>query len=315
VSEASFYDWKRILITRYSCAVSNRTPLAANGHFQPLYERLLATSVLRTDGISTQYTIRYQNGEVVGPIAQSTGHVHIQEREGGWQIFVPQNPGAREVCYSRELPHALASLCKIAPLAVENISHVLNSSILVIDELLEIGGVGMVPGMDSPPRVNDENRDQEREELEEGTPSRTSFQRSSVETSHVLRESGRVSTPPERLNTPSSSVSGQGSAVVSPRQISPPLRSISPAVPEENAFTRDTAYLELLNNVIRIARRAVLPHRDAVASGIGRFHPGYAHDDAFGIRSQGQMNHDFKIGAAGELFVSVPDSFQLWSVR
>jgi hypothetical protein len=313
VSKASFYDWKRILIARHSCAVSNRTPLAANGHFQPLYERLLATSVLRTDAISTQYTIRYRNGEVVGPVARSTGHVHIQEREGGWQIFVPRDRDAMEICYSRELPHALASLFKITPGAVENISHVLNSRISVIDELLEMGGVGMIPGMDAPPRGNAENRGQEREQFEEGTPSRTSYQRSSVGVDHVLRGSGRVSTPPERLNTPSSSHSSQGSLGTSPNQISPRPRSVSPAVPEENAFTRGTAYQELLSNVIRIARRSVLPHRDAVASGIGRFHPGYVHDDTFGIRSQGQMNHDFKIGAAGELFVSVSNSFQFLS--
>jgi hypothetical protein len=35
-----------------------------------------------------------------------------------------------------------------------------------------------------------------------------------------------------------------------------------------------------------------------------QFHQGFDHAAAFGIRSQGQMNHDTKIGAAGELFVS-----------
>jgi hypothetical protein len=298
------YHGREILMASYSCAASNRTPLVVQGHYQILYDRLLATSVLRTDAISTQYTIRYQNSEMIGPIAQNTGHVHIQEHEHGWQIFVPQNRDAREICYVRELPHALASLFKITTLAVESISHVLNSRISVIDELLEIGGVGKVPGMDAPQRNNVENIDEAREEYEEERmPSRTSAQTNAEEIDAVLRESGRVPTLPEHFGTPSSSSSGQEGGGVSPSRIRPPLRSISLAVPEENGFTRN-AYRELLDNVIRIARQAVLPHRDAAASGIGRFHPGYVHDDAFGVRTQGQMNHDFKIGAAGELFVS-----------
>jgi hypothetical protein len=295
---------REILIASYSCAVSNRTPLVVQGHYQNLYDRLLATSVLRTDAISTKYTIRYPNSEMVGPIAQNTGHVHIQEHEGGWQIFVPQNRDAREICYVRELPRALASLLKITTLAAESISHVLNSRISVIDELLEIGGVGKAPGLDAPQRSNVENMDEDREEYEqEWLPSRKSVQTTAEEVDPALRESGRVPTLPERLGTPSSSSSGQEVGRVSPSRIRTPLRSVSLAVPEEIVFTRN-AYRELLDNVIRIARQAVLPHRDAALSGIGRFHPGYVHDDAFGVRTQGQMNHDFKIGAAGELFVS-----------
>jgi hypothetical protein len=295
---------REILIASYSCAVSNRSRLVVQGHYQNLYDRLLTTSVLRTDAISTKYTIRYQNGEMVGPIAQNTGHVHIQEHEGGWQIFVPQNRDAREICYVRELPHALASLFKITTLAGESISHVLNSRISVIDELLEIGGVGKVPGLDAPQRSNVENMDEDREEYEEGLlPSRTSVQTNVEEIDPALRGSGRVPTLPERLGTPSSSSSGQESGGASPSRIRLPLRSLDPAVPEGNGFTRN-GYRELLDNVIRIARQAVLPHRDAAVPGIGRFHPGYVHDDAFGVRTQGQMNHDFKIGAAGELFVS-----------
>ena len=241
---------------------------------------------------------------MVGPIPQNTGHVHIQEHEGGWQIFVPQNRDAREICYVRKLPHALASLFKITTLAGESISHVLNSRTSVIDELMEIDGVGEVPGLDAPQRSNVENMDEDREEYEEEwLPSRTSVQTNAEEIEPALRESGRVPTLPRRLGTPSSSSSGQESGEVSPSRIRPPLRSVSPAVPEENGFTRN-AYRELLDNVIRIARHAVLPHRDTAVLGIGRFHPGYVHDNAFGVRTQGQMNHDFKIGAAGELFVS-----------
>jgi len=292
-------------MTGHSCAVSNRTRLLIQGHFQPLYDQLQATSVFKADGISTQYTIRYQDGETIGPISQNTGHVHIEEQEGGWRIYVPQDRDAREICYKTELPLALASLFKIPPLARENLGHVLNSRLSVIDELLENGGFGMVPGLEAPQRNNGENVNADQEDyVEEGLPSRRSVQTNAGAIDLVLRTSGRVAPIPVRLGTPSSSISGQESGRVSPSENSDHFRSVSPEIPEENAFVAGNAYLELLDNVIRIARRAVFPRSDALVPGIGGFHPDYVHNEAFGVRTQGQMNHDFKIGAAGELFVS-----------
>ncbi|CZR67410.1 uncharacterized protein PAC_17309 [Phialocephala subalpina] len=270
------------------CAVSSRSPLVQGGPLL-LYNRLLATTVLKTDGISTQYTVTYESGNKIGPITRSTGHVHIQERDGGWQIFVPRNGDAREVCYMRELPHALTKLFKIAQSTSENISHVLNSSIAVIDELLEQGGIGKVPGIESPPRRAVEGMDEYGVDIgEEAAPSEVS---------------GAVPRAFSRSETPSSSIFGERDVRTPPRQVVPPPRSPSLAYPEGNDFFTDNAYLELLDNVIRIARRTILPHSNALAGPAnGQFHPGFDHDAAFGTRSQGQMNHDFKIGAAGELF-------------
>lgn len=260
-----------------------------------LYNQLLATSILKTDGISTQYTIRHPNGDIVGPITQNTGHVHIQERDGTWQIFVPEERDAREVCYMRELPNALTKLFKIKSSARENISHVLNSRMGVIDELLEQAGVGKVPGIEPPPRrvVEDmDNQDEQRVDIR----SETASSETSEEDHPAL----------EGLHTPISSTFAEGGRRASPRQVFAPPRTPSPAYAD--GFFTDNAYLELLNNVIRIARHVALPHRDALPGPAnGQFHQGFDHDAAFGIRSQGQMNHDFKIGAAGELFVGVLD--------
>lgn len=272
-----------------SCAVSNRSPLV-NGGPQLLFNRLLATTILKTEGISTHYTIQHDNGDIIGPITQNTGHVNIQEQAGSWQIFVPRNRDAREVCYMRELPHALTKLFKITQSAGENISHVLNSSIAVIDELLEQGGIGLVPGIESPPRRVVEDVDEHGANVREEASSEVSEEHPGFF---------------ERLNTPSSSIFGRGNMRTSPRQVVPLQRSPSRVYREGNEFFTDNAYLELLDNVIRIARRTTLPHHNALAGPAnGQFHPGFDHDAAFGIRSQGQMNHDFKIGAAGELFVS-----------
>jgi hypothetical protein len=214
--------------------------------------------------------------------------VHIQEQESSWQIFVPQNRDAREVCYKRELPHALTKLFKITESAGESISHVLNSSIVVINELLERGGIGAVPGIEPPPRRVVDVIDEQGVDIgEEVTPS---------EGGPGLLQSS---------DTPSSSILGEDDVQTSLRQVVARLRSPSLAYSEGNEVLTPNAWLALLDNVIRIARRTTIPHHNAlVGPNNGQFHPDFDHDAAFGIRSQGQMNHDFKIGAAGELFVS-----------
>ncbi len=169
----------------------------------------------------------------------------------------------------------------------------------------------MVPGLDAPERSDCEIVDADREQYaEQGMSSGRSVQPDAREIDLVLRPSGRVAPIPVRLGTPSSSISGQESGSISPSENSDPFRIVSPEIPGEIAFVAGNAYLELLDNVIRIASRAVLPRSDALVPGIGVFHPGYVHNEAFGVRTQGQMNHDFKIGAAGELFVSVLKSFE-----
>lgn len=281
------HDRIRILTNGCSCAVSNRSSLVQRSP-QLLYDRLLTTTVLKTDGISTQYKIEYENGDIIGPISRNTGHVHIQEQESGWQIFVPQNRDAREVCYMREFPHALTKLFKITESAGESISHVLNSSIVVINELLERGGIGVVPGIEPPPRRVVDVIDEQGVDIgEEVTPS---------EGGPGLFQSS---------DTPSSSIFGEDDVQTSLRQVVARPRSPSLAYPEGVEVLTPDAWLALLDNVIRIARRTTIPHCNALVGPTnGQFHPDFDHDAAFGIRSQAQMNHDFKIGAAGELFVS-----------
>lgn len=168
---------------------------------------------------------------------------------------------AREVCYMRHLPLALAKLFGINQNASENISHVLNSSIRIIDEILEDGGVGQIAGFERPQRINLEVPEDDFGENRGMIPA-------------GAQQRG------ERNHTPSSSDS------------------------DEDNVRRPNVYLELLDNVIRIAQTTILPHRDAAVAPVnGPVHPGFNHNAAFGVRSQGQVNHDIKVGAAGELFV------------
>ena len=304
----------RVLKVYCSCAVSDRSPLVHGDHM-PLYTRLLASSILKAEGISTQYSIQQENGHLIRPTAHDTGFVHIQEEDNTWQIFVPINRRNREICYRRELPDVLTKLFKIAPSARENISNILNASISVIDNLLEQAGIARVPGLEPPSRrvVEDEQEilfDDDnvalrnpRESIEiETIVSQASHL--SLATSGVTGISTRVS---ERTDTPSSSILREASLRASIPPFNLPPRSPSPELPGGNQFLADNAYLELLENVVRIAGQVALPHRDILPGrGNGDFHQGFDHVAAFGVRSQGQMNHDVKIGAAGELFVSGP---------
>jgi hypothetical protein len=52
----------------------------------------------------------------------------------------------------RELPDALTKLVRITESAGDSIIHILNSSIVVINELIEQGGIGAVTGIELPPR-------------------------------------------------------------------------------------------------------------------------------------------------------------------
>ncbi|KAE8447535.1 hypothetical protein EG329_010665 [Mollisiaceae sp. DMI_Dod_QoI] len=289
------------------CAVSFRSPLALSDPLS-LYNQLSATSVLKAYGISTQYTIRLENGETIGPVAQNAGFVHIQVHDTTWQIFVPQDRDARDVCYTRELPDALTKLFKISPSARESIGHVLNSRVSIIEELLEQAGIATVQGIEPPRRRLAEDRDEHEAMIREATmrPQDQSSLLTPVgrQSQHGMPSqstSGRelITRDSERSNASSS-----GAARASASPFSLAMRAPSPEYPEEDEYLIGNAYLELLHNVIRIASQIALPHYNAIPGlGNGDFNQGYDRVAAFGVRSQGQMNHDTKIGAAGELFV------------
>ncbi|OBT74408.1 hypothetical protein VF21_06830 [Pseudogymnoascus sp. 05NY08] len=282
-------------------AVSHRTPLAP----QLLYNMLLASSIQKTDSISTTYTLHHSNGDITGPITQGNGYVHIRNNENGWQIFVPSLVSNREVCYKVQLPEALTRAIEIPISCREHISLVLTSSISVIDDLLETVGVGQVPEIEAfPPRVVSELEEEDKsdEEDEEGEEVRelvatTSEASSSVTVNETfgLSQVSQASTPiPEGGSIPSSNDSQLFIAPDADNALSIPIQSV---------FGNADAYAQLLGHVIRIAGHTNLPRNDfSAAPSNGQSLPGYNHQAAFGVRELNQKRHDTKIGAAGELF-------------
>lgn len=88
------------------------------------------------------------------------------------------------------------------------------------------------------------------------------------------------------------------------RHNSPGRQNEAPAPP----LAEPSQYVRVLEKVIQIARRTIIPLRFAGLGASAAATGGLTleeHVSAFGSRSQNQLAHDIKIGAAGELFVSL----------
>jgi hypothetical protein len=211
------------------CAASNRSPLTTATP-QVLLDRLLSTSIMKTNRISTRYKLHHTTGIVTESISENTGYVHVRLHNDSFRIFVPSDKKSRKICYRRQFPEALA-------------------------KLFQIGS----------------NR---------------------VETEYSESDS----IPPSPIYTPPQS----------PESARRRARDSTPqGIPRGEVYNTLNAYRELLSHVIRVADRTELPRCNALAHpSSGQNFPGFNRADAFGIRSQNQINHDVKVGAAGELFVS-----------
>lgn len=271
--------------------------------------------------------------------------MHVREQDNKLQILVPRNRRDRELCYLRQLPETLAKLFRVTLSAREIIGNVLKSSTFVIEDLLEAAGIGKVSDIQPPPRPAPEELDElETVATEEatgssrnsraqsapflssrnrlgqpGSPNRLSLENGESSSSFIdndalplsltsprsTRDSISSTATPYVRSTPASSGSRNSTPQPSPEPANISPRSLSPEDVDRGDIFSNNAYRELLDNVIRIANRTNLPHRNFMAEpGNVQFHRGFDHEAAFGIRSQGQMAHDIRIGAAGELFVS-----------
>jgi hypothetical protein len=330
------HPYRVLVLIKCRCAVSLRSPNTTRNP-RSVYEQLLTTSILRTDGISTKFTLQQSSGmkTVRGP----RGYVYVRIQEGTWQILVPQRRRDTEFCYSLGLPEALTKLFKIDLSARELLGNVLNRPLSIIDDILEAQGIGMVRDIPPPPRpsVEEETEEESVDEAEEGaeedaeneTDEVGEEERTTIGEEEASPRNARAQSAPlpalrNRLSQidltiPPAVENGQlgsprdtvDTPVSSPSRGSPPphLRPgrLSPEAVNHSNDDTNYSYRNILDDVIRIAHRTSLPHHNfRPEAGGAQFHHGFDHEAAFGIRSQGQMDHDIRVGAAGELFVSNP---------
>jgi hypothetical protein len=241
--------------------------------------------------------------------------VHVEEDAGRLQVFVPRNSEERQKCYSGQLPKALTSYLGIRdPTAVDKFFLVFWVPEHILDSALDERGIVQLPDTDLSAFDLDEPEQPGSAEVTQDTiPFTSAFSHQQSQTPHqgpsrttssthrgMQFGQGRVGTNDENGFAPSV-VSVESGALVPPA--TPGSRS-----PIYTPRTQQDEYLRVLENVIEAAHRAVFPSAESLNSRDttdARLSVDSIQGTPFGIRSQSQIAHDIKIGAAGELFVSL----------
>jgi hypothetical protein len=321
-------------ITR--CAVHLKSHKVRDGD-RSLYNTLLATDVYRSDGFSKTLTLRQGGGRIT--VESGKANLHIKEDNETLTLFVPRDSTARERCYLSQLPNRLLGYLAISDTAAKStLTAVLTCSQAVLDDLLEDNGIIEVPGL-----VPLQSTTQCEENLEYHTVEKDSATSSSARQQRATPVAESDRSPgqgPFTPNTTPSLYSSVGGSTTSANRsnstfrftfnppeptsssahpitpIPSPGRSPSPGNqdPAPRVFGSNEEYRTLLDRVITAASRAGFPPPPLFDHNGRLLYPAsitetnrqrtILPDTVFGNRSQNQVSHDVKIGAAGELFVS-----------
>jgi hypothetical protein len=262
--------------------------------------------------------------------------LHISEDSGVLKIYVPKDRKDQELCFLQLLPTKLfnevmmGKKTKNSTLASDSeavriIAALFMSSDEVVCDLLDDAGIIPVPYPDE----FDAEAFEQAPSIVEPTIQHEDHSRVNRETE--LDESpreGRGQSPEERVSSPGSglfSTTSPPSYSTNYRAATPTYRqpftssfSSRPSTPRSNEFTHfsvnsgQAEYRRLLSNVIAAAKskRGGFPTRGAFnlddllnALPIESDAEPICYDLPFGVRSENQLAHDMKVGAAGELYV------------
>ncbi|KAL3432645.1 hypothetical protein BDV09DRAFT_197516 [Aspergillus tetrazonus] len=251
-------------------------------------ERLKRAAVYLSGGFKT--ILELQLNEVAATVQSDSGLVHISG-SNDLRIYIPRDPNDRKRCYSLHLPQALVRYFELrdreAPLMFQLVFLTPEG---FIDDLLDAHGI-----IRSSPDVP-EPQDEDTQDLP---------------ISRNISEFGETDMLDDGTYTPRSSyesiqgseertVSHHRAVLPTPQpftvQYTQEVRSRPAVLP-----VLDHHYLRVLDDIIKLAR--LLPFHEALRRPETTGQENVGHELAFGVRSDGQIEHDIKIGAAGELFV------------
>jgi hypothetical protein len=250
--------------------------------------------------------------------------LHIEEDEKQLRFYVPKDRKDRELCFLNTLPSRLVSHLGINDrAAVKAFGDVFKANAYVLDDLLtELGLMRLpwtdpvshrIPGDESPEdaRVS-ASHDTLSTYLEQPRQSRASTPGSDPYIPRYASSSNalgsRTSTPFWYENNVSTPISQSSTLVpTTPRSGLTPVPTAAGAGISSDGIN-NTKYKALLDYVIasvsggecRICETMITeltPSKDQNAT------PVALSDTPFGVRSENQIRHDIKLGAAGELYV------------
>lgn len=285
-----------------------------------LYNKFQATDVYESDGISKTITLTLK--DLCISVEGAKGIVHIAEDDQQMQFYVPRNKEDRELSYCTELPEKLVAQLDMKGIeAVRVVGDILTKSLSVLEKMLDHHGIVRVAGIEPTPQtvsddlLSDEDDEQPvshrtsiQPEYSPSTPVRRGSSASAFASGSAPNSTSRAgsSSYVGSALTPQSSQAYAGFPSTPSSTLSPfPNRRGEDTAPEMSTSRHE--YHALLDRVIRAASRAPFPRAGVPLPEMGSDSSDATSDvlsDAvFGRRSDGKVNHDVKIGAAGELYV------------
>jgi hypothetical protein len=299
-----------------------------------IYHLLRQAEVFETDGIVGNLVHTQKTETVTVEISKSK--LHISEVSGVLKIYVPKDRKDQELCFLQLLPTKLFnkvimgneannSILASDSEAVRIITTLFMSSDEVVSDLLDDAGI--IPVM-YPDDFNIEDSEQDHT-IDESAVQQREYLRISREIEpDVSPRGGRGLSPEESASSPRTrllsptppSIYRSNYRAATPTYTQPSISSFTsrPSTPRSNdpaPFSINSGqaeYHRLLSNVIAAAKskRGGFPTQGAFnlddllnALPIESDAEPVSYELPFGVRSENQLAHDMKVGAAGELYV------------
>ena len=277
----------------------------ARGEHDPaaVQSMLQSMEIYSSDGISMSLLVRQAGQEVA--VDQQRAYFHLKEEEGKLILYVPKNKAKRQVCFANDLPAAVLKYFGARTGKAGKLGHVLiASSLSVVNDLLECDGIVEVPGVVAPDcdsgDESDSTEDVDTPARNSVTPLQSTPARSSVAPLQStpsrdvaqlpLRQAASLSSP-EVIHR----IASEEVRVTQPPLMFTPSESLSPQQQVGHyerlldVLIRQARQLATLPNAGRTIRSANVEDREL--------------DILLAVESPYLGEKEFKIGAAGELFV------------
>ncbi|KAK4695759.1 hypothetical protein P7C71_g2041, partial [Lecanoromycetidae sp. Uapishka_2] len=284
-----------------------------------IYNKIRDAEVYESEGIRKTITLSLK--ATVVSVDGARSNLHIESDDKQFRLYVPKKLLDQQRCYLKQLPDRLASQLAIKDVAAIRVfGNILNSSHELIEDLLGDYGIVQLPWTDPDPHtVLSDDSLEENAEWTDGSMSRLTSQRGDRPLSSTLGQAfdGAQSTSSPSLSIRSRTESSNDRDVYTPTRpnldyLNTPRTSMSSTptigrteVTRDERFSRD-GYCALLDSVITAAQRAEFPVSEPVVSEVPSdldgIPPIVLSEAVFGRRSDNQISHDVKIGAAGELY-------------
>ncbi|KAF2103412.1 hypothetical protein NA57DRAFT_31443 [Rhizodiscina lignyota] len=253
---------------------------------------LQSMEVYSSSGISMSLSIKQADREVT--IDQKRAYFHLKEEEGKLTLYVPKNGAQRQVCYASELPAAILKHFGAQTAESARFGHVIAApGLSAVNELLEINGIIEVAGIETP--NDDSGYESDSTEGVDTPPGNSATPLESTSLHEIAQSSSHQAASP-------SSREAFPPTVVEEPEVAPAPSSFAPSR-SPTPQPRVDQYRELLDVLIRQAQGlSSLPHAGQTIRAAAAVED-RGLNTVFAVESSTPGEREFRIGAAGELFV------------